>query len=201
MSPDRATREDKRVQEEFEKAERDKEKDERDAAKRKAELQKKNREAGREEDDDPEISQFLKVCEFVSPRRERFGDRDTIVFDFRTRPGFKPGNREESLISKLVGAMWIDPVDKQVIRLEARLAEGFKMGGGLLVSLKPGAAIITEQTRMADGVWLPKFAQFNLSIKVLLFGGGDYNKTVEWSDYKHFSGDVKDYKLEVPTKP
>ena len=51
---------------------------------------------------------------------------------------------------------------------------------------------------MAQGVWLPRFAQINLSVKVLLFGGGDYNKTIEWSDYKHFSGDVKDYKLDTP---
>ena len=198
LSGDRAAREDKRVQEELLKAERDKEKDERDAARRRAEQQKKNKAAGREEDDDPEISQFLRICEFVSPRREEFGKRETIVFDFRPRPGFKPSNREESLIAKLVGAVWIDPVDKQVIRLEARLAEGFKMAGGLLVSLKPGAAMVMEQTRMADGVWLPRFAQINLSVKVLLFGGGDYNKTIEWSDYKHFSGDVKDYKIDAP---
>ena len=198
LSGERAAREEKRVQEEFQKAERDKEKDEKDAARRRAEQQKKNKEAGRDADDDPEISQFLKVCDFVSPRRERFGDRDTIVFDFRPRQGFKPSNREESLIAKLVGAVWIDPVDKQVIRLEARLAEGFKMAGGLLVSLKPGAALVMEQTRMADGVWLPHFAQINLSVKVLLFGGGDYNKTIEWSDYKHFSGDVKSYTLDAP---
>jgi hypothetical protein len=198
LSGDRAAREDKRVQGELLKAERDKEKDEKDAARRRAEQQKKNRAAGREEDDDPEISQFLKICEFVSPRRELFGDRETIVFDFRPRPDFKPSNREESLISKLVGTIWIDPVDKQVIRLEARLAEGFKMAGGLLVSLKPGAALVMEQKRMVDGVWLPRFAQVNLSVKVLMFGGGDYNKTIEWSDYKHFSGDVKDYKIDAP---
>jgi len=51
---------------------------------------------------------------------------------------------------------------------------------------------------MAEGVWLPRLAQINLSVKVLLFGGGDYNQTYEWSDYKHFSGDVGDYKLNVP---
>ena len=198
LSGERAAKEDKRVQEELLKAERDKDKDAREAAQRRAELQKKNRAAGREEDDDPDISQFLKVCEFVSPRKEKFEGRETIVFDFRPRPGFKPANREESLIAKLVGALWIDPIDKQVIRLEARLAEGFKMAGGLLVSLKPGAAMIMEQTRMGDGVWLPRFAQINLSVKVLLFGGGDYNKTIEWSDYKHFSGDVKDYKVDAP---
>jgi hypothetical protein len=84
------------------------------------------------------------------------------------------------------------------MRLEARLAEGFKMAGGLLLSLRPGAALVIEQTRVAEGVWLPKFAQINLSVMVLLFGGGDYNKTIEWSDYRHFQGDVGDYKLDAP---
>ncbi|HSE22425.1 MAG TPA: hypothetical protein VLB68_12240 [Pyrinomonadaceae bacterium] len=197
LSAERAAKEDKRVQQELTEAERDHEKDEQAEARRKAEREKKNRSAGRDEAEDPEISQFLKACEFVSPRKERLADRETIVFDFRPRPGFKSSSRSESLISKLIGVVWIDPVDKQVVRLEARLAEGFKMAGGLLVSLKPGAAMVMEQTRMTDGVWLPRFAQINLSVKVLLFGGGDYNKTVEWSDYKHFSGEVKDYKIEV----
>jgi len=102
------------------------------------------------------------------------------------------------LISKLVGVVWIDPVDKQIIRLEARLAEGFKMAGGLLLSLRPGASVVVEQTRMNEGLWLPRMAQINLSVKVLLFGGGDMNKTFEWTDYKHFKGDVKEYKLDTP---
>ena len=129
---------------------------------------------------------------------EIFAEREAIVFDFRPRAGFKPKNSEEGLIAKLVGVVWIDPVDKQVIRLEARLADAFKMAGGLLVSLKPGAALVMEQTRMVQGVWLPKFAQMNLSMKVLVFGGGDYYKTIEWSEYKHFSGDVQDYKITAP---
>jgi len=194
LSAERAAKEDRRVQEEFAKAEREKEKDEQKVAQRRAEREKAKAE-GREA---TEISTFLKVCEFVSPRREIIGAREAIVFDFRPRQAFKPKNREESLIAKIIGVVWIDPVDKQVIRLEARLNEGFTMGGGLLVSLKPGAALVIEQTRMVQGVWLPKFAHINLSVKVLLFGGGDYNKTIEWSEYKHFSGDVKDYKIDAP---
>jgi len=230
LSPERAAKEDKRVQEEFLKAERESEKKAREAAKRSAEAERDTDKSGSEkqdksasekdqavtqkdkgerdksgahskndeEGDNPAISLFLRVCDFVSPRRERFEGRESIVFDFRPRAGFKPKSREESLIAKLVGVVWIDPVDKQVMRLEARLAEGFKIAGGLVASLKPGAALVMEQTRMEQGVWLPRFAQINLSVKVLLFGGGDFNKTIEWSDYKHFSGDVKDYKIEAP---
>ena len=85
-----------------------------------------------------------------------------------------------------------------MIRLEARLAEGFKVGGGLVVSLRPGAALVWEQTRLKEGLWMPRLAQINLSVKVLLFGGGDMNQTIEWSDYKHFSAHVDSYKLGVP---
>jgi hypothetical protein len=205
LSAERAAKEEKRVQEEFLKAEREKERDAADAAKRKAEREKKKAEReqktgqrNNDEDNDPAISMFLRACDFVSPRLELFEGRESIVVDFRPRAGFKPKTREESLIAKLVGVVWIDPVDKQVMRLEARLAEGFKIAGGLVASLKPGAALVMEQTRMEQGVWLPRFAQINLSVKVLLFGGGDFNKTIEWSDYKHFSGDVKDYKIEAP---
>ncbi|HEY6122939.1 MAG TPA: hypothetical protein VIV66_23495 [Pyrinomonadaceae bacterium] len=194
LSAERAAKEERRVQEEFLKAERDKNKDADRAARRRAERKNKNK----DEDEDPEISQFLRACEFVSPRREQFNNREAIVFDFRPKIGFHPNDRAESLIAKLVGAVWIDPIDKQVMRLEARLAEGYKMGGGLLLSLRPGAAFVMEQTRMAEGLWLPRFAQINLSVKVLLLAGGDYNKTIEWADYRHFQGTVSDYKLDAP---
>ncbi|HEX4900687.1 MAG TPA: hypothetical protein VFV61_09150 [Pyrinomonadaceae bacterium] len=197
LSTERAAKETKRVTEEFEKAERERAKTDQRAARRRTErAQRANK--GDQEEEDPEISQFLKVCEFVSPRREVFGGREAIVFDFRPRSGFKPSNRTETLISKLVGVAWIDPIDKQVMRLEARLAESFKMGGGLLLSLRPGAGLIMEQTRMAEGVWLPRLAQLNLSARVFLFRGIDLNKTIEWSDYRHFQGDVNDYQLDAP---
>ena len=199
LSGERAAKETKRVTEEFLKAERDREKNEQKAVRSRAErLRKRATPANADEEDDPVISQFLKVCEFVSPRRERFRERDAVVFDFRPRPGYRPRNRQENLISKVVGVVWIDPIDKQVMRLEARLAESFKMAGGLFLSLRPGAGFVIEQTRMAEGVWLPRLAQVNLSVRVLLFGGGDLNKTIEWSDYKHFKGDVGDYKLDAP---
>lgn len=201
LTAERAAKEQKRVEEEFAKAERDKEKDERRVQKYREERERKRADGKDDDDDGITISQFLKIHEFVSPRREKFRDREVVVFDFRPRSGFKSSNRQEDLISKLIGVAWVDPVDKQIMRLEARLAEGFKMGGGLFVNLKPGAAFVMEQTRMAEGVWLPRLAQINLSARIFLFAGADLNKTIEWSDYKHFAGDVGDYKLEGPAKP
>ncbi|MGH9874848.1 MAG: hypothetical protein ACRD9S_20530, partial [Pyrinomonadaceae bacterium] len=86
LSAERAAKEQKRVEEEFARAERDKDKNEQKVEKRRAERRKKKGSEG--DDDDLDISRFLLVSEFVSPRRERFRDREAIVFDFRARPGF-----------------------------------------------------------------------------------------------------------------
>jgi hypothetical protein len=209
LTPEREAKEQKRVAEELEKSVRDipkyKEKREREKAKR-AEKRKKARaksgggkgEAADEDDDDIEISTFLRACELLSPRRERFRERDVIVFDFRPRAGFRPSNQGETIVSKLSGVIWVDPVERQVMRLEARLVEGFKIGGGLVASIKPGSAFIFEQTRLEDGVWLPRFSQVNASARVFLFAGMSINETNEFTDYKRFSAKTGDDKLDAP---
>jgi hypothetical protein len=184
---ERAAKEEKRVGEELEKAERSRQKA---AEKREREKGKKKK-----EDDDPGIADFLRTAELVSPRRERLRERDTVVFDFRPRAGYKPRNDVESIIQKLTGIIWIDPVEKQVVRLEARLTESYKVGAGLLASVRPGTAFIFEQRRMDDGVWLPVFTQVNLSAKILIFKGMEFNITQEFSNYKRFKSAVEDYRL------
>ncbi len=204
LTAERQAKEAQRVVEEVQKLEREnrkrKEKLARDRAAR-AEKPRKETGGGENGDDDFGISTFLRVCEFVAPRHEQFQGRDAIVFDFRARPGFKPASRDESLIAKLVGVAWIDPADKQVMRLEARLAEGFKVGGGFLASVRPGAAIVFEQTRLGDGVWLPRFSQISAAAKLFFLAGIRLDATREYSNYKRFSTSSDDAKINAPTVP
>jgi hypothetical protein len=203
LSPERAAKEERRVAEALGKVARENEKragrEQRERAGRAG--KKGETGAGADGDDDVGIGVFLRACEFVSPRRERFQNRDAIVFDFRPRPNFKPANRGESVVAKLAGVAWIDPTDKQVMRLEARLSEGFKIGGGLLASVRPGSAVVLEQTRLEDGVWLPRFSQINASAKLFLFASFRLDATREYSNYKRFSTNVGDAKVEPPPQP
>jgi hypothetical protein len=208
LTPERLAKEEKRVAEELEKAEREapknKAKREQERAKRKAKRRAKSNDksksgAGDEEDDDDvDISTFLRACEFFSPRREHFRDRDVIVFDFKPRAGFKPSNTGETIVSKLSGVIWVDPAERQVMRLEARLVDSFKMGGGLVASVKPGSAFIFEQTRLPEGVWLPRFSQVNVAARVFLFAGLSVNETREFGDFKRFSTKTGEDKLDAP---
>lgn len=207
LTSEREAKELKRVAEELEKAEREgpkrTEKRERERAERREKRRAKaarsgSKEEAEEDEGEVGISTFLRACEFVSPRRERFRERDVVVFDFRPRAGFKPSNRGESLVSKLSGVIWVDPAEQQVMRLEARLVEGFKVGGGLLASVKPGSAFLFEQTRLEEGIWLPRYSQVNASARVMLFAGMTINETNEFSDFKRFSTKTGEDKLDAP---
>jgi hypothetical protein len=208
LSPERAAKEEKRAAEELEKAEHEapklKQKREQKRAERRAKRRAKSSDKakaggeGDEEDDDVEISTFLRACEFFSPRREHFRERDVIVFDFRPRAGFKPSTMGETIVSKLSGVIWIDPAERQAVRLEARLVDNFKLGGGLVASIKPGSAFIFEQTRLPEGVWMPRFSQVNVSARVLLFKGVTVNETREFGGFKRFSTKTGDDKLDAP---
>ncbi len=191
LSAERAAKQDKEIAEAVARHEREREKKEQ----KKREEERKGK---KDDDDDVGLTVFLRACEFVSPRREYLRDREAVVFDFRPRPGFKPNGTAESIVSKLTGVAWIDPRDKTVIRLEAKLAESYKIGGGLVASIRPGSAFVFEQTRMADGVWLPRLVQVNFAAKIFFFKGIEENQTLEFSDYRRFDTEASDYNLDTP---
>ncbi|HEX8090561.1 MAG TPA: hypothetical protein VF762_17005, partial [Blastocatellia bacterium] len=122
-----------------------------------------------------------------------------IAFDFEPRKSFKPRNRSESLASKLAGTMWVDEAARQIARLEARLTNSFKIGGGLLASISPSSAVIFEQEKVGDEVWLPSYGEINLSARVMLFSKLNRNYVRRNSDYKKYRID-SGYDLSKPEK-
>ncbi|MGE0126870.1 MAG: hypothetical protein AB7U82_02105 [Blastocatellales bacterium] len=190
----------KRIRE-IEKKEAEKERNaqkDRDAAQNSS----KNNDGLRDDDRDQRISiaDLLRASKLINPRRERFRGRDVIVFDFEPLPGYKPQKSYEKLFGKMAGAIWIDPTDKQVARVEARLVEAYKVGGGLLASLKEGANFVLEQERVNQEIWLPTRAEINLGVRVLLVKGFNINQTVTYGDYKRFNVESEKEKLKAPAQ-
>ena len=143
------------------------------------------------------VAELLRASNLVNPRRERFRGRDVIVFDFEPNPDFDYKNAKSMLkfFGKTAGVMWIDEKDKQVARLEAYLADSFKIGGGLLAKLSKGASFTLEQERVNDEIWLPSVADINLSVRVLLVKGINVNQQIRSYDYRRFETEVKDAKV------
>jgi hypothetical protein len=146
------------------------------------------------------IANIFRASRLINPRRERFRGREVIVFDFEPLPGYKPRKDYEKLLGKMAGAMWIDATDKQVARIEARLVEAYKIGGGLLASLKEGAMFVIEQDRFNDEIWLPTRADINIGVKVLIFGGLNLNLNITYGDYKRFNVESEKERLKNPVE-
>jgi hypothetical protein len=163
-----------------------------DAAKKKqAELANDPKKQQKEDErDQAQISDFLSAENFTNPRREIFRGQEVIVFDFGPNPDYKPKNMMENLVQKLVGVIWVDEQARDVVRLEARFSDNFKIAGGLLASLSKGSNFVFEQTLVNNEVWLPSYDEVHAAAR-LVFVKVKANQIDRYSDYKKFSSEIK----------
>lgn len=157
-------------------------------AKKEAKEEKAKEEGKQDKDkDDPDIETFLRACQFVNPRRERFRGQDVLVFDFEPNPEYKPRNLPEKVISKLAGVIWVDEKAHDVARLEAHFVGDFRFVGGLVANLQKGTSFVFEQEYVNNEVWLPTYMQFQVGVRVLLVKGFRASGSIRYSDYKKFN--------------
>jgi hypothetical protein len=157
---------------------------------KKDENEKKAEEEGKDEKDkdkdEPGIEIFLRACQFVNPRHERFRGQDVLVFDFEGNPEYKPKNIAEHVAQQLAGVVWVDEKQHEVVRLEAYFVKDFRFAGGLLANLQKGTSFIFEQTFLNNEVWLPTYEEAHVGVRVLLLKGFKVNEVTRYSDYQRF---------------
>lgn len=176
-------------------------------AKKEAKEEKKKEEGKNDkEDDEPGIEVFLRVCQFVNPRHERFRGQDVLVFDFEPNPEYKAHSMVEGIVQKLAGVVWVDEKAHQVVRLEGYFVGDAKIAGGLLVNLQKGSSFIFEQAYLNNEVWLPTYEEAHVGARVLLVKGFKVNAVTRYSDYKRFNVETLDTinkpkGIDTPTTP
>ncbi|MEJ7623188.1 MAG: hypothetical protein WKF34_04285 [Pyrinomonadaceae bacterium] len=143
------------------------------------------------------IGDALKGSLLINPRRERFKDREVIVFDYEPNPKFNPKTQNEKLFALCVGAVWVDVASKQVVRLEAVLS---KSAGNFFAKAKRGTSFTLDNEFVNNEIWLPSRADISVQIKIL-FVGIDINNLVTYGDYRRFSTEVKDAVVGDEKKP
>jgi hypothetical protein len=147
------------------------------------------KQAKRQEEDEADLSDFLRAELFTNPRRETFRGHDVIAFDVNGNPDYKPKKRIDSIIQKLSGTMWVDDDAREIVRLEARFTDTVKIGGGLVASLAKGSNFVFEQDKINDEVWLPSYAEVHASGRIV-FVRLKQNFIDRFSDYKKFRSGV-----------
>jgi hypothetical protein len=146
------------------------------------------------------ISQFLKHCRFGTPRYERLDDRDMIALNIQSCDSDVKSPQVQYL-SGMAGVVWIDAVDKVVARMEA-WPKTEAPEQKLPFSSPESETFVYEQTRLSNGLWVPKRIRLNAVGKAWLFNGTDKDMTFGFSQYQHFNTEVDDLQqITLTSKP
>ena len=144
-------------------------------------------------------STLLRNCDLTSPRLERLGERDSVVFDFHARPGVTLPPRR-TYLARLTGRVWMDMADKVIVRLEAWPTDEFRKSDPAQASANAEAnaepCLIYQQTKLATGAWVPSLMRINSGGNPALFDGLNWDVVFEFDDYKQFTTSVGDPKLD-----
>jgi hypothetical protein len=130
------------------------------------------------------IEDTVSVLRFEVSRRERVGGRDQIVITFEPKEGAKPQTREGRLARVLKGTIWVDEVEREVVRVEATAMDDVSYGLGVIARLRKGAVMSLTRDRVDDQAWLPTSLRFSGEGRAMLFRKLTVNHVIEWYDYR-----------------
>ena len=145
-----------------------------------------------------DVGDFLGTCDLTLLRRERPDGRETLVFRFAPRPDAH-FDFNERYIAQLTGEIWIDASDRIVTRLV-----GWPRGPAtesLTASAAEPTAVYAEMMRLRDGIWLPRLVRINGLDYPTLFDHIGFDSIWTYSDFIHFSTEIKEYKVNTPKEP
>lgn len=98
------------------------------------------------------------------------------------RPGFQPQSRYARMFPKMEGKLWIDQHDVQWVKADAVATDNVYFGY-FIARLAKGSHITLEQTRLADGAWVPKRIEARASARTFLFFNHNFQEDITYSDY------------------
>jgi hypothetical protein len=87
-------------------------------------------------------------------------------FTFKPNPVFSPPDLETEVLTAMSGAIWIDPAQARVTRLDGHLDQDVDFGWGFLGLLHKGGWIAIEQADVGGGQWRAVRFQMQMTARV-----------------------------------
>lgn len=127
--------------------------------------------------DIPEAYDFKLVDE------ENVEGRPAWVITMTPRNGFVPSTPHGNLLEHIEGKLWIDKEDLQWAKAEAHVADTISIGW-IVARVEPGTTFAVEQTRVENGIWMPKRITINGSAHVMLVHTKAISEELVYSGYR-----------------
>ena len=136
------------------------------------------------------LSALLKVASFTDARRFDVESRPTIAFNYAGDPHAKTTDLIEELASRLTGTVWFDEQDGAVRKLNGKLQDNYKVGGGLLVNVKKDSQFEITTEHVNSEIWFTHTVVGHVDGHILLFKGFDTDPNWTFSDYRKMKTSV-----------
>lgn len=92
-----------------------------------------------------------------------------IRLTFASNPMFHPASREDKVLQKMAGEIWVDGSQKRLISMRGQLMDEVRFGGGLLGHLEKGGQFTVKREEISRGDWEVTELVVDMHGKALMF--------------------------------
>jgi len=114
---------------------------------------------------------------------ETIEGRPAWVIGMKPRLDFTPSEPHSFMLGHIEGTLWIDKQDVQWAKAEARVIDTIGIGW-ILARIKTGTQFTVEQTRVENGLWMPRRITITGGAHVMLFYSKTINEELTYSGYR-----------------
>lgn len=109
--------------------------------------------------------------------------RPAYILEATPKSAYRVHSKYGKMFSKVRGKLWVDKQDFGWVKVDANVVAPFSMGL-FLARVQPGTHIAFEQTRMAEGIWLPKRIEIKAAAKILFLKNYQMQEVITFSEYR-----------------
>jgi len=135
-------------------------------------------------EDSKKMEEMLRIIPEAFLFQDQGKQRGLEKIAFHPNADFKPKTYEQRVLHTLVGTVFIDLHDKQIVRISASLAERVEFGLGLLGRVDKGGSVNITRTRLSEGVWQVSMEKIDFSGRMAIFKSLNRHRDEERSDFK-----------------
>lgn len=113
---------------------------------------------------------------------ETVDGRAAWMLQLTPRADYSPVSTRAAMLKHIGARLWIDKQDVQWVKAQAHVIDTISIGW-VLARIGPGADITFEQTRVADGLWMPAKVRIEGTAKIFLVHDKDLTETITFTGY------------------
>ena len=166
-----------------------KQKEKLDKLKRETPEQRAERLRKQAEENTSLVREVPKAFDFQLVGEETVTGRPAYVLQATPHPGYQAQGKYGKMLAKVEGKLWVDKQDLGWIKADGQVIQPLSLGL-FLVRVLRGSHVTMEQTRLDDGVWMPKSVEVRAAAKIFFLRSLVVERVLTYSEYRRAESGV-----------